>query len=112
MLCFAAGRGADGAAWRESWTERLMYASNDLDCVVERNAHKWAVQEDVSALHSSLSLQVRLLLCIHYYRCNNGYYYPKSSTVMHLCMSMFMYEYVMVCMCCVVWCCQTWLQWV
>uniref|UniRef100_A0A383VYZ1 Uncharacterized protein n=1 Tax=Tetradesmus obliquus TaxID=3088 RepID=A0A383VYZ1_TETOB len=38
------GKNADGDAWRESWTERLMYASNDLDCVVERNAHKWAAQ--------------------------------------------------------------------
>eukprot|EP00879_Flechtneria_rotunda_P011698 GHRR01012219.1.p1 GENE.GHRR01012219.1~~GHRR01012219.1.p1 ORF type:complete len:619 (+),score=253.43 GHRR01012219.1:499-2355(+) len=38
------GRNVDGAAWRESWTERLMYASNDLDCVVERNAHKWAAE--------------------------------------------------------------------
>jgi hypothetical protein len=48
-LLLAAGRNADGDAWRESWTERLMYASNNLDCVVERNAHKWAAQGDVSA---------------------------------------------------------------
>jgi hypothetical protein len=26
-----------------------MYASNDLDCVVERSAHKWAAQGNVSA---------------------------------------------------------------
>jgi hypothetical protein len=45
----ASGRNADGDAWRESWTERLMYASNDLDCVVERNAHKWAAQGNVSS---------------------------------------------------------------
>lgn len=43
-----AGRNAEGAAWRESWSERLMYASNDLDCVVERNAHKWAAEGNVS----------------------------------------------------------------
>lgn len=41
------GRNTDGAAWHERWTERLMYASNDLDCVVERNAHKWAAEPNV-----------------------------------------------------------------
>jgi hypothetical protein len=43
------GRNTDGAAWRETWSERLMYASNALDTVVERNAHKWAADPTVSA---------------------------------------------------------------
>jgi len=47
VLC-CAGRNTDGAAWRETWSERLMYASNDLDTVVERNAHKWAADPSVS----------------------------------------------------------------
>lgn len=42
------GQAADGSKWKESWTERLYYASNDLDSVVERQAHKWAVDENVS----------------------------------------------------------------
>jgi hypothetical protein len=50
VLCWLelAGRNVDGAAWRETWSERLMYASNNLDTVVERNAHKWAADPSVS----------------------------------------------------------------
>jgi hypothetical protein len=55
VVCCAgelAGRNVDGAAWRETWSERLMYASNNLDTVVERNAHKWAADPSVSVLRT------------------------------------------------------------
>lgn len=56
-----AGRNTDGSAWRETWSERLMYASNALDTVVERNAHKWAADPSVSVhLHMSRSVSVHL----------------------------------------------------
>jgi hypothetical protein len=42
------GNDAAGGAWNEAWTERLLYVGADLDCVVERNAHKWAHAPDVS----------------------------------------------------------------
>lgn len=46
------GNDAAGGAWRESWTERLLFVGADLDCVVERNAHKWA--HDAGVSHSTV----------------------------------------------------------
>ena len=42
------GNDAEGGSWHESWTERLHFVGADLDCVVERNAHKWAHAPNVS----------------------------------------------------------------